>query len=169
MSEWPPPVYEMKVEFNAPIAYVYRWCTDYSPRDGALAGEPYERRILLRSGRRVILEDLWWESTGWHWRRAEVTLQPPDGWRADSVGNVRDAQIGYRLTALPCDRTRLEIRMKRRPGFRSKGQPPKRAFETGVERMWRRLGKHLERDYRNHRTGHSRPRRRARAVSRTGT
>lgn len=148
MTAWPPPVYEFEAEFDAPLSFVYRWCTDYSPKDGALSGEGYERRILRRTSRRVVVEDLWWASDGWHWRRSEVTLRPPRGWHADSFGNVRDAQIDYRLTKLPDERTHLFIRMHRRPGFRSKGQPPKKAFERDVEAMWKRLGTHLEKDYR---------------------
>jgi hypothetical protein len=169
MTLWPPPVYEMDVEFDAPIAFVYRWCTDYSARDGALSGEPYERRIVSRSKRRVVLEDLWWEPDGWRWRRSDVTLRPPMGWRADSVGNIRDARIDYRLTAPGEERTHLHIRMLRRPGSRSNGQPPKRAFERQVEAMWRRLARHLEHDYRRAGRARPRPRRGRRALSRTGT
>ena len=148
MPTWPPPVYEMETEFDAPLPYVYRWCTDFSSKDGALAGETYERRILKRSKRRVIFEDLWSEPDGWRWRRYEVVLRPPRGWRADSVGNVRDAQTDYRLTALPDGRTHLFLRMRRRPGSRSTRNPAKRVLEREVEALWKHLAKNLEKDYR---------------------
>jgi hypothetical protein len=148
MRAWPPPVYDMEAEFDAPLPFVYRWCTDYSAQDGALSGDGYERRVIQRSKRRVVFEDLWWESDGWRWRRYDVTLLPPRGWRAESIGNVRDLESVYRLTELPDERTHLFLRVRRRPGPRSNGQPTKKAFENEVESMWKILGKNLEKDYR---------------------
>lgn len=148
MPSWPPPVYEITAEFRAPIGYVFRWCTDYRTDDARRDGERYERRILARSSRRVVFEDLWSERDGWRWRRYDVSLFPPRRWRADTVGNVRDATIDYRLYALPDGGTRLRLRMRRRPGPRLARQPPKAELEAELVRLWGRLGRSLESDYR---------------------
>jgi hypothetical protein len=148
MVQWPPPVYRMRATFNAPLAFVYRWCIDYRSDDARRAGEHYERRVIERSSRRVVVEDLWWEPDGWRWRRSEVTPRPPDRWTVHSFGNVRDAHIEYRLTELPGDRTQLDIVMLRRPGVRQKRQPSKRKFEREVNGMWRNLSRSLDSDYR---------------------
>jgi hypothetical protein len=138
----------MRASFRAPLGFVFRWCTDYRSDDAVRAGELYERRVIERGPRRVVLEDLWWEPDGWRWRRSEVTLRPPNRWSVDSVGNLRDAHIEYVLTERSRERTELDIRMLRRPGSRQKRQPPKRKFEAEVTRMWRHLSASLESDYR---------------------
>ncbi len=148
MERWPPPQYRIHVEFRAPRAFVYRWCTDYQPDDGTFAGETYDRRILERSKHKVVYEDLWWEPDGWRWRRTLVILDPPHGWRAYSIGNVRTARIGYRLAELDRNRTRLTLTMRRRPGLRHRRQPLKAVLERELLRMWRGFGRALEADYR---------------------
>lgn len=148
MARWPPPVYRIRTELDAPLDFVFRWCTDYATNDGKLSGEPYERRIISRTPERVVLEDLWWTSDGWKWRRSDVRLSPPDRWHSDSVSNIRDASIDYRLTTLPGGRTRLLIVMHRRPGSIRPVQPPRAVLEAEIGRLWDRIGASLAREYR---------------------
>ncbi|MFZ0892056.1 MAG: hypothetical protein WB778_09810 [Thermoplasmata archaeon] len=147
MERWPPPRYQIQIDFHAPLDFVYRWCTDYGSDDARRSGDEYERRVVQRTSRRVVIEDLWWESDGWRWRRSEVMLRPPNRWEAMSFGNVRDARIEYHLTALSPDRTRLNLRMRRRPGVRNRKQAPKKAMEEELRHMWGKFGKSLEKDY----------------------
>jgi hypothetical protein len=151
VERWPPPRYQIQAVFHAPLDFVYHWCTDYGSEDARLAGEEYERRVLHRSSRRVVFEDLWWEPDGWRWRRSDVALRPPDRWEALSLGNVRVARIEYHLSPLSGNRTRLELRMRRKPGVRQGKQAPKKAMERELRRMWRHFGKALEEDYRHSR------------------
>ncbi|MFZ0830291.1 MAG: hypothetical protein WCB18_02920 [Thermoplasmata archaeon] len=44
-------IYEIHVTFRAPLAFAYAWCTDYTPADRKLEGDPGSRQIL-RKGRR---------------------------------------------------------------------------------------------------------------------
>lgn len=148
MPRWPPPEYRFSTEFDAPRAFVYRWCTDYRPEDGTITGERYERRILRRTRSEVVFDDLWWERDGGRWRRYRVRLTPPGAWHADSTANFRTASIDYRLVALPGDRTRLHLRMRRRPTELFPAQPTPAAMHRELRRMWSRLGRQLERDYR---------------------
>ncbi|NNN17217.1 MAG: hypothetical protein HKL79_02495 [Thermoplasmata archaeon] len=148
MVRWPPPRYQIHVEFRAPRKFVYRWCTDYRHDDGHFTKETYDRRILERSKEKVVYEDLWWEPDGWRWRRNVVTLDPPHGWRADSIGNVRTARIDYRLLELGGDRTRLALSMRRCPGLRQRSQPSKVELERELLQMWQRYARALEADYR---------------------
>ncbi len=158
---WPPPVYRISVEFEAPLPFVFRWCTDYRTDDARRAGETYERRILSRTPREVVYEDLWWLADGWRWRRYRVILRPPDRWHADSVGNIRDASLDYRLTALPGDRTQLELVARRRPATGRPGQPPRRAFERELRQLWAHFARELHRDFRRSRV---RSRKRGRSI-----
>lgn len=146
MSRWPPPRYRITVEFEAPLPFVFRWCTDYRTDDAKRAGETYDRRILRRTRHEVLYEDLWWAKDGWRWRRTRVRLRPPDRWHADSVGNIRDARIDYRLTQLPQERTRLTLEMRRRPAPGRGRQPSRRALESELRSLWGRYRRALERD-----------------------
>lgn len=158
MARWPPPVYRIRAELDAPLPFVLRWCTDYRPDDARRAGERYARRILVRQRRRIVFEDLWWEADGWRWRRYDVRIRPPDRWRADTVGNVRDGRIDYRLARIGPERTRLTLSMRRRPGVRSRRQPSRRELEGELTQLWANLGRALAAEYR--RTRRRRPVRR---------
>ncbi|HEV2317487.1 MAG TPA: hypothetical protein VGV89_07945 [Thermoplasmata archaeon] len=153
MARFPSAVYRISQEFDAPIDFVFRWCTDYSPQDAALEKEHYERRILARSSKQVTYEDLESDKNGWVWRRYVVDLLPPDRWHAESVGNRRLSSIDYRLTELPGARTRLDF-VWRRTGIEGYPRnPPKRATERDATRDWENFGRALERDYRKSRRG----------------
>ncbi len=91
--------------FRVPLDFAFAWCTDYTPDDAGLEGEAYQRKIIERSVRRVVFEDLEEMSDGWFWGRDVVTLRPPNRWHMDGVGNRRDVAADYVLTSLPDGRT----------------------------------------------------------------
>jgi hypothetical protein len=153
MTRWPSPEYEVTTEFQAPLPFVFRWCTDYSPKDASLEKENYQRRILSRSAKQVVYEDLESDDEGWIWRRYTVTLRPPDQWHAESVGNRRLIMVDYQLTELPDGRTRLHYTWRRKGLMGYTRNPPKRQAERESAEAWRNFGRALERDYRSSRKG----------------
>lgn len=156
--------YVVATTLRAPLTYAYRWCTHYTPDDGDLSGEGYERRILSRSDRRVVFEDLLDTRNGWIWIHREVRLGPPNGWHAESVGSDRRISVEYRLSALSDDRTQLVITALRQPYGIGKGNPPAAEWQRRISQNWARLGRVLERDYRR-----DRARRRKRRASGSAT
>jgi hypothetical protein len=143
-----PRTYEIRTRFRAPLRFVYRWCTDYTPGDAQLEHESYERRVLSKTRGRVVYEDLDRLADGWAWRRTTVTLRPPSGWHADSVGNRRTFRLDYRLRELRTGGTELWLRGIRRPTEIGAPNPPPAEMERELRRMWRDFGRALERDYR---------------------
>ena len=141
-------VYEIRVKFRAPLPFVFSWCTDYSAEDSRLEGEPYIRRILRRTARRVIFEDLYDRPFGWMWSHTKVDLRPPDRWHAEAVGSHRGWSIDYTLSSRDDATTELLFRGKRRPTALAGRNPPKAKLERDLRRMWRNFGRALERDYR---------------------
>lgn len=118
----------IRVAFRVPLDFAFAWCTDYTPQDGALEGESYERKIVERTRRRVVFEDLEETESGWVWSRDVVTLRSPDRWHMEGVGNRRDVAAEYVLSRLPDDRTQLELRWrsgKRRRPARGSGSGPR--------------------------------------------
>lgn len=152
-KRWPSARYEVRTSFRAPLEFVYHWCTDFTPKDSRYTGEGYQRRILRRSTRAVVLEDLFDTKQGWIWLRRVVRLSPPARWHADSLGTDREISVEYCLSRLPGDCTQLTIRARRRPYGIGKKNPPKATWERSVRANWTRFGRALERDYRSHLAG----------------
>ncbi len=137
----------VRATFRVPLTFAFEWCTDYTPQDAALEGESYERRVIERTPRRVVFEDLEDTPSGWVWARDVVTLRPPRRWHMESVGSHRDASGDYVLTTLPDGRTQLDLRWWRRahgPGKRI----PRAQREKETTQAWRRFAAAMERDYR---------------------
>jgi hypothetical protein len=143
-------IYEIRTLFRAPLAYVYRWCTDYAPGDARLEKDDYTRKILTRNARSVVYEDLSETSKGWMWSHQVVTLRPPNRWHAEATGSHRHWSLDYELRELPDGGTELHLRGVRTPTQLGKN-PPKVRLERELQAMWANFGQALERDYRKSR------------------
>ncbi len=150
-SRWVGPEYRIQVIFRAPIDFAFAWCTDFSSEDGKLSGESFRRKVLERTPRRVVFEDLEETGDGWIWSREVVTLRPPNRWHMDGIGNRRDVTADYLLTSLPTGGTRLDLRWRRRPNVRGAGKLTKAQREASALRSWERFASEMERDYRRRR------------------
>lgn len=146
-SRWLGPEFHASASFRAPLDFVFAWCTDYTTKDPALEKEAYERKIVERTARRVVFEDLEDSDSGWDWSRATVTLSPPNRWHMDAVGNNRDVVADYVLSTLSGGRTRLDLRWKRKPRVPDVKHRTKAEREASATRAWRYFTSALERDY----------------------
>jgi hypothetical protein len=132
--------------FQVPLDFAFRWCTDFTPEDAALEGESYQRRVIERTPRRVIFEDLEETPSGWVWARDVITLRPPNRWHMESVGSHRNVTADYRLTELPDGRTQLELVWWRQHHAPGKRVPvARRQAETGG--AWKKFAAAMEMDY----------------------
>ena len=107
-------LYVVRVMFDAPLGFVFRWFTDSSPAAPGLEGDDScQRKALSKGSREVLYEDPEASSVGGcMWSRRKVTLQPPDRWHGESIGSTRDWSVNYRLAAV--SPTRTELRLKGR-------------------------------------------------------
>jgi hypothetical protein len=138
----------VKTVFRAPLPFAFRWCTDYSTKDGALEEATFARRVLRRDARRVVYEDLDPTDGGWMWSRWTVTLQPPDRWHGVSIGNYRSWTAEYRLRRLDEARTAFQFRGRRRVTGVATKSPPRAQVQKNLNQIWKRFGRALEADYR---------------------
>ena len=145
---WTGPEYRICVTFRVPLKFAFGWCTDYTPQDASLEGESYERKVVERTHRRVVFEDLEESEGGWIWSRDVVTLRPPNRWHMDGSGNRWEVTADYVLTGLPNGRTQLALRWRRRPSVPERERPTKAEREASTTRAWKRFGAAMERDYR---------------------
>ncbi len=152
------PEYRISVAFHAPLDFAFAWCTDFSPQDARLEGETYQRKIVERTPRRVVFEDLEEAKDGWVWSRDTVTLRPPKRWSMVGTGNRRDVTANYLLSRLPNGQTQLELRWRRQPKEPEAKKLTKAQREADTLRAWKRFAAAMERDYqrirqaRGHRT-----------------
>jgi hypothetical protein len=149
----PPNSYHVDLEFRVPLAFAYAWCTDYAEEDPTYANEDrtirLQRRILERTRKRVVFENLYDEGRGWAWERHVVTLHPPDRWHCDGRGSYADVHLDYRLTSLPGGRTRFDMDWSSSPTELSHApRPSRRAVEDWVRQLWRRRARAMQREYR---------------------
>ncbi len=140
--------YRVDVAFRVPLDFAFAWCTDYTPDDPKLEGESYQRKIIERSRRRVVFEDLEETKDGWVWGQDVVTLLPPDRWHMDGVGNRRDVTADYKLSRLSDGRTGLHLQWRRRPNVPAAKELTKAQREADALRAWKRFAVAMERDYR---------------------
>ncbi len=140
------------------MEYVFDWCTDYGAKDAALEGDKYERRVISRTPRQVVYEDLQEEKDGWFWSRHVVRLDPPRHWHSDSIGSHRAYSLEYRLTSPADGETELVLTAQRRPYGRGEPNPRKAEWERSVLKSWKRFAKALESDYNRSRASVGKPR-----------
>ncbi|TLZ59403.1 MAG: hypothetical protein E6K13_09830 [Methanobacteriota archaeon] len=148
---WSGPTYRIRVSFRVPLAFALKWCTDFSSDDGNLEGESYRRKVVQKTSRRVVFEDLEETKDGWMWSRDVVTLRPPDRWHMDGVGNHRDVTADYVLTTLADGQTQLDLQWRRRPRNPAAAKLTKLQRETSALQSWRRFRTAMERDYKRSR------------------
>jgi len=129
---------------DAPLRFVYGWCTDFREDDYRISGSKSRRRILEKTGKRVIYttREKGAKTVG---AASIVTLHPPNAWHVDSIGDQRDTVGDYRLTRLPDGRTRLDIvfKVKRK----SSAAPGRTEFLRHLNNSWDKYVATLEKDY----------------------
>jgi hypothetical protein len=132
---------------DAPLGFVYDWCTDYREDDYRITRSKSRRSFLERTRRRVIY--ITREKGKPMGSASIVTLHPSDAWHVNSISDDRDIVGDYRLRKLAGKRTRLDIvfKVKRK----SAKAPSKSEFLKHLKEIWDKYVARLENDYRIHR------------------
>ena len=142
-------VHRVSRVFNAPLRYVYEWCTDYRETDPKITGSTRQRIILEKTKKRAIYVQLYDGADGKRKVCLDiVTLKPPNSWHLDFFGEEDDETGEYRLTSLGKEKTRLDMT------FREKWKKIARipTIEEQVRssnKVWEKYAVALEQDYRS--------------------
>jgi len=138
--------YRVSKTFNAPLRFVYSWCTDYREDDMRMSGSRKKRRILDRTKKMVV-----WRVEGKEVKSEfdpirAVWLRPPDSWHLECSGD--ETEVGdYRLTSLGRERTRLDMTF-RTTCYEPKDVVSREDYVHEAKAHWDAYGRHLEQDYR---------------------
>jgi hypothetical protein len=137
--------YKVSETFNAPIEYVFAWCTDFREDDGKYTGSKSVRKILEKSADRVIWHVRYKDGKGFAEGVRIVWLNHPKSWRLDTCGDGRE-QAEYKLTSLGKSKTRLD--MKFVVTYDSKKDvEDKDEWEADGVKHWKIYKKALEADF----------------------
>ena len=137
--------YRVTKTINAPLKFVYDWCTDYREDDNQLTGSKVQFKILQKTNRRVI-----YLRTSRRNRIAMisvkiVTLRPPKSWHLDQVGEDEDVTGIYELTRSGSGRTRLDMTFTEK--YKISDAPTKEEDKKSTDEMWDKYVAALEKDY----------------------
>ncbi len=137
--------YKLSKKFNAPLDYVFKWCTDFCDDDPKLIGSKTVRKILEKDDERVVWRVRYKEGKGFAEGVRYVALKPPNAWYLDTCGDGRE--VGeYKLTSLGKNKTKLE--MKFTVTYDSKKEvEDKDEWEKDSDQHWSIYKKALEADF----------------------
>lgn len=130
---------------NAPIRFVYYWCTDYRESDPRITGSKSKRKILLKTDHRVIYTSTY--PSGGKLRNAVniVTLHPPKAWHLDFIGDEDDETGDYVLMKLGARKTRLDMRFIEH--YKTRRAPTKAQDLKHTHEVWNKYLAALEKEY----------------------
>jgi hypothetical protein len=132
---------------RAPLAFVFRWCTDYRDDDDRLTDDIYQYRtqILLREPTRIVRVVTGPGAARDRSTEVEtITLRPPDQWQAVMFSADEDRNGRYRLRREAPRLTSLEMRFTQS----WKVTPSNRArYERLFNRVWDRYVETIEREF----------------------
>jgi hypothetical protein len=141
----PAMTYGITTVFEAPLGYVYEWCTDFRDDDPQIVGASFTRHILKKTKEGVVWIQHYKKDLEEREGVRTVKLDPPDAWHLKSF-NDEVSRIGeYRLTKLGEDRTRLKIVIKSR--YKGVEPEPKAKLQAALQEDWRKYKAALESDY----------------------
>ena len=133
---------------DAPLGYVYDWCTDFRPDDAELEGSDRAHRVVSVSPERLVRIKVADRGAKNPVMSVEVVrLNPPNAWHKDTIGESDLDSMDYKLTALGPNKTRFSLEIVERwmvPKF------PKRAdWLRSASEYWDELVQAIEERYRS--------------------
>ena len=137
--------YKLSETFDAPLDYVFAWCTDFREDDNKMIGSKTARKILEKSPERVIWRVSYKDGKKVVEGVRAVWLRPPNAWYLDTCGDGREMGE-YKLKSLGKSKTRLD--MKFVVTYPSKDEvEDKEEWEDDGKKHWKIYRKALEADF----------------------
>ncbi len=133
---------------DAPLRYVYDWCTDFRSDDGKFSRSKPKIRVVRVSPRQLVRIRV--ANTGAKRPAVAVELvrlSPPNAWHKDTIDEIDLDSIDYQLTALGPKRTRVSVAIVERwtvPNF-----PRKAEWLRSSSTYWDKLVLAIEERYRS--------------------
>jgi len=137
--------YQVSKVINAPLKFVYEWCTDFREDDNQITGSKTQRKILQKTKRRVIYISTYDREGRMMSGVNIVTLRPPKAWNLEYVGEEEDEIGRYKLTRVGPSKTRLDMTFTEK--YKISGAPTKEEDKSVTDQTWDKYVARLEMDY----------------------
>ena len=132
---------------NAPLSYVFSWCTDFREDDNKLSGQKRRISIFERTKHRFIMSIKTRRGSKVISAARIVSLAPPNAWHLDWIGDENDETGDYQLTRIDGRTTRLNATFKVKP--KTSNAPNKKQMAQSVNSAWTNYVAALEKDYKS--------------------
>jgi len=131
---------------NAPMKYVFNWCTDFREDDPALTGSKSQRKILEKTKKRVVYASIYTGNDGSLKVGVNiVTLKSPVSWHMEYFGE-EDVELGdYKLVSLGKNKTKLNMVFKEK--WKTETIPTIEEQVESTNKVWDQYVAALEKDY----------------------
>jgi hypothetical protein len=131
---------------NAPMKFVFNWCTDFREDDPQLTGSKSKRIILEKTRKRVVYASLYTGNDGSQKVGVNiVTLKPPSSWHLEFFGE-EDNEIGdYKLVSQGKNKTKLNMVFKET--WKTPTVPTIEEQVESTSKTWDQYVQALEREY----------------------
>jgi hypothetical protein len=137
--------YRVTKMINAPLRFVFNWCTDYREDDNGITGSKTKRTILEKTKRRAVYMVQYPEGKQIKIGFNLVTLNAPRSWHLNYFGEDDDEIADYALARLGPQRTRLDMVFTEK--WKIREIPEKPAYIKHISEIWDKYVAALERDY----------------------
>ena len=133
---------------DAPLRYVYDWCTDFRSDDASLEGSGRKHRVVRVSPQRLVRVKVGRKRARGHRRISVevVRLSPPNAWHKDTIGEEDLDSMDYKLAALGPRRTRFVLEIVER--WTVPNYPKKADWLRSSNEYWDELVSAIEGRYR---------------------
>ncbi len=137
--------YNLSIVFEAPLIFVYQWCTDYREDDNKITGSNTVRHFIERTAKKVV----WINHGVKDGKDVEnvriVNLRPPNRWNVEGMGERYNIEGKYSLKSAGRNRTRLL--MSFRIHYKAGPAEEKKTWGKELNLEWSKYKAALERDY----------------------
>ena len=130
---------------NAPLGYAFAWCTDFREDDHKISQQKRRIRILERTRKRFIMSIQTKHGLKGVSAVRIVSLNPPNSWHLDWIGDENNETGDYQLTRLGPRKTQLKATFKVKP--KTSNTPTKPTMMKTVNSVWDKYVNALENDY----------------------
>jgi len=146
MQKAAPQVIRVSKTINAPIRYVFNWCTDLAEDDPQLTGSKSRRIILEKTKKRAVYASLYTGSDGNEKIGVNlVTLKAPISWHLEFFGEEDDEIGDYKLSSLGKNKTKLTMVFKEK--WKTEKIPTIEEQVESTDKVWGQYVEALEKDY----------------------
>jgi hypothetical protein len=137
--------YKLSRTFNAPLDFVFQWCTDFREDDNKMVDSKTRRTFLEKGKNRIVWVVNYKEDGKEKEGIRAVWLQPPNGWHLDTCGDGRE--VGdYRLKSMGKNKTRLDMVFYQTFDSKEEVENPEE-WEKDSTKHWATYADYLEKDY----------------------